>query len=65
MAIIGGYLGLYAISKIIGAVSGGKKKAETITSGSSFSASSTVPSVEDPAFGEWIGKDGNVEKLFA
>mgnify|MGYP003982815927 CR=1 FL=1 len=62
MAIIGGYFSLYLVSKIVGAVSGGKKEEAAPVTASSASAGE-IPSIEDPNFGKWLEGPGNIEKL--
>ena len=61
LAIIGGYFGLYLFSKIL---PGGKKK-ETPAVAAASSSTDGMPSIESAEFGEWLGKEGNFEKLFA
>ena len=60
LAIIGGYFGLYLFSKIL---PGGKKKEEPVAAATSSAGG--MPSIESAEFGEWLGKEGNFEKLFA
>lgn len=62
MAILGGYFGLYLLSKIVGAVSGGGKKPEPVAKAAPAS-SGDIPSIEDPNFGTWIDQPGNIDKL--
>lgn len=59
MAIIAGYFTLYMISKMIP----GGKKAEAPAAVAS-SNDGGMPSIESAEFGEWLGKEGNFEKLF-
>ena len=58
-AILGGYFTLYMVSKLI---PGGKKAAPVAAAGTS--SGEGMPSVESAEFGEWLGKEGNFEKLF-
>ena len=57
MAIIGGYFSLYLVSKLF---SGKKKPAPPATKGST--SDGAIPSVDSPAFADWLAKDGNIEK---
>lgn len=57
-AILGGYFTLYLVSKIIP----GGKKAEPVTVATA--SGEGMPSVDSAEFGEWLGKDGNFEKIF-
>lgn len=58
VAILGGYFTLYLVSKII---PGGKKDASPVVAAASGEG---MPSVDSAEFGEWLGKDGNFEKIF-
>ena len=65
LVIIGGYFSLYLFSKLI---FGGKKKAApaaVTANASSSSADGEVPSVDSAAFGDWLAKDGNIEKYMS
>lgn len=58
LGYLGFYVGLYALSK---AFSG---KAKPAAAPAAVAANDgDMPSIESPAFGEWVGKDGNLEKL--
>jgi hypothetical protein len=59
MAIIGGYLTLFMISKLI---PGGKKAPEPAAIATQNDGG--MPSIESAEFGEWLGKEGNFEKIF-
>jgi len=61
LAIIGGYFGLYMVSKLIGAMSG--KKAPAPAAPAAAPSGGSIPSPEDPAFWKWIEQPGNIEKL--
>jgi hypothetical protein len=64
---MGFYSGLYVFSKLVGAVTGGKKKAAPALTANSHShshaSSGEIPSVDTPAFAEWIAAPGNMEKF--
>ena len=66
---MGFYGGLYFVSKILGAVTGGSKKAPAIAApaahGHASSSSADIPSVDSPAFGDWLAAPGNVDKFVA
>ncbi len=62
--IMGLYVGLYFVGKGISKLTSSppkKLKAKPVVA----TADQGIPSVESPEFGEWIGKEGNVEKLLA
>ena len=63
LAIIGGYFGLYLVSKI--ASMGGKKKPAEVVAPKSGTSDGSIPSIDSPEFDSWIGTDGNLEKLIA
>ena len=62
MGIIGGYFGLYLVSKIVGALTG-SKKVETKAAPAAAASGGDIPSIEDPNFGAWLEGPGNVDKL--
>jgi len=63
LAIMGLYSGLYMISKLF---SGGKKAAVAAPAAHGHdSHGSDIPPVDSDKFGEWLGQEGSVEKLFA
>ena len=61
MAIIGGYFTLYLFSKLF---SGGKKNA-SIAAPASGASDGAIPSVDSPAFAEWVSAPGNIEKALS
>jgi hypothetical protein len=67
LAIMGFYGGLYVVSKVLGALTGGKK-VPAITAHAAAHGHSTstgdIPSVDSPAFANWLEAPGNVEKFF-
>ena len=67
LAIMGFYGGLYVVSSIVGAI-GGKKKPLPVPVIAHAAHHSTdnagdIPSVDSPAFGDWIAVSGNMEKF--
>jgi len=66
---MGFYGGLYFVSKIFGAITGGsKKKAPAIAAPAAHghaSSSADIPSVDSPTFGDWLAAPGNVDKFVA
>jgi hypothetical protein len=70
---MGGYFSLYMLNKLASAV-GGKKVVTTeaapplrgaarLAAEAAAKGGDAIPSIEDPAFAEWLEKDGNIEKL--
>mmetsp|Transcript_4480 Transcript_4480/g.6915 ORF Transcript_4480/g.6915 Transcript_4480/m.6915 type:complete len:115 (+) Transcript_4480:126-470(+) len=62
LATFGGVASVIFLNKLL---SGGKKAPEPAPSSSSSSSDGGIPSFTDPSFAEWVGKEGNFEKLFA
>ena len=63
---MGFYTGLYVFSKIVGAATGGKKTPVPVLAAVSHdhaAVSGDIPSVDAPAFAEWIAAPGNMEKF--
>eukprot|EP00471_Norrisiella_sphaerica_P002835 CAMPEP_0184478676 /NCGR_PEP_ID=MMETSP0113_2-20130426/646_1 /TAXON_ID=91329 /ORGANISM="Norrisiella sphaerica, Strain BC52" /LENGTH=99 /DNA_ID=CAMNT_0026856559 /DNA_START=130 /DNA_END=429 /DNA_ORIENTATION=+ len=64
LSTFGGVAGILLLRKLL--KSGSKQEAPAPAPASSPSSGEDgIPSVEDPAFAEWIGKDENFGKLFA
>ena len=62
MGILGLYTGIFLLTRI----GGGKKKAvEASSASSSVTADDEMPSVDSPAFENWISTPGNIEKALA
>ena len=59
---MGMYTGLYLFTKILPS---GKKAAAPAVVADAGSSAGSMPSVDSPAFDQWISVEGNVEKLFA
>lgn len=57
LGILGFYGSLYLFSKLL---FGGKKKA---IEAPAVSSGDEIPSADSPAFGDWLGQEGSVEKL--
>jgi hypothetical protein len=62
MLIIGGYFGLYLFSKLF---SGKKKDSAVPVAASSGASEGAIPSVDSPAFADWLAAPGNIEKALA
>ena len=63
---MGFYGGVYVLSKILGALTGGKKQVPAIAAAHGHAASSStssIPSVDSPAFADWLAVSGNMEKF--
>jgi hypothetical protein len=60
MGVLGFYFSLFLISKLIPS-----KPKPVVEAAVATTSQGDVPSVEDPAFGEWISAPGNIEKMFA
>lgn len=62
LGIMGGYFGLYLLSKIF---SMGKKKAPVAAVAPAILTEGGIPSSDSAEFGEWLAQNGNIEKLLA
>lgn len=62
LAIIGFYASLYPIIKITYWLFPSKPK-KNVAAVVSHDKTGEIPSVDSPAFSEWLGQDGNFEKM--
>ena len=63
---MGFYGGLYVVSKVLGALTGGKKVPAITAHAAVHGGSSTagdIPTVDSPAFADWLAAPGNMEKF--
>ena len=58
MGYLGFYFGLYALVKMM---PGGKAKPVPVAAAAS--SGGDMPSADSDEFGEWVGQEGNLEKL--
>lgn len=58
MGYIGLYTGLYLVSKML-------PKSAAPPTAPVVASSGDMPSADSAEFGEWIGQEGNLEKLFS
>lgn len=66
MGIIGFYFGVYLFSKVLSLGSSTKKAPAAIThEAPKHTSGDEIPSVDSAEFGEWLGKEGSIEKLLA
>lgn len=67
LAVMGLYAGLYVFSKLVGAITGGGKKAAITAHVDHHAPVATtgdaIPSPDSPDFGDWIAQPGSIEKL--
>ena len=61
LGVLGVYTGLFFVYKLVNL---GKKKEAAPAATTAVSVSSgSMPSVDSAEFGEWVAKDGNLEKM--
>lgn len=66
LAVMGLYAGLYVVAKLVGAVTGGGKKAVAVVEHHAPVAAvsgDAIPSPDSAEFGDWIAQPGSIEKL--
>jgi len=68
LAVMGLYAGLYVFSKLVGAITGGSKKAVEAPHAHHAPAITTgdaIPSPDSPDFAAWLAQPGSIEKLLS
>ena len=63
LAVMGLYAGLYTVSKLVGAVTGGGKKAVVAAPAAPVAVAGGIPSSDSAEFGDWLAQEGSLEKL--
>jgi hypothetical protein len=59
LGVMGFYTALYLVVKLL------PKSKKAPEAAPVASSNTEMPSVDSAEFGEWVGKDGNIEKLIA
>ena len=66
LAVMGLYAGLWGFSKLVGAITGGGKKAAApVAIAAPVAVSGGIPSSDSPEFGDWLAQEGSIEKLLS
>jgi hypothetical protein len=66
LAVMGLYAGLYTFSKLVGAITGGGKKAVVAAPVAVAAVSGdAIPSTDSAEFGDWLAQEGSFEKLLS